>query len=98
MAARTPGAPGTYPDGSAPPADRPRWFPPPTGRETGLVVRVVVVAVAVVVLLLALVWLAQRKLIYLPATGPVAPAHTVIPGAEDVELRTGDGLVLGAWH
>jgi fermentation-respiration switch protein FrsA (DUF1100 family) len=61
------------------------------------VVRVVVVAVAVVVLLVAVVWLAQRRLIYLPATGPVAPAHTVIRGAEDVELRTGDGLVLDAW-
>jgi len=50
-----------------------------------------------VVLLLAIVWTFQRRLVYLPATGPVASASVAIPGARDVELRTSDGLVLGAW-
>ena len=59
--------------------------------------RSVVIASAVVVLLLAIVWMLQRRLIYLPATAPVAPASTVILGAHDVELHTSDGLVLGAW-
>lgn len=67
-----------------------------TGQTEG-VIRVVVIVSAVVVLLLALVWAFQRRLIYLPATAPVAPASTVIPGARDVELHTSDGLVLGAW-
>ena len=60
-------------------------------------IRAVVTVCAVVVLLLVLVWAFQRSLIYLPATAPVAPASTVIPGARDVELHTSDGLVLGAW-
>jgi hypothetical protein len=59
--------------------------------------RAAVVALAAVVLLLAIVWAFQRRLIYLPATAPVPPAGTVIPGARDVSLRTSDGLDLGAW-
>lgn len=59
--------------------------------------RALVIASAVVVLLLALVWAWQRRLIYLPSAAPVAPAATVLPGARDVQLRTSDGLVLGAW-
>ncbi len=51
----------------------------------------------VAVLLLALVWVFQRHLIYLPSTAPVAPAAAVIPGARDVALQTSDGLRLGAW-
>lgn len=60
-------------------------------------IRAVVIASAVVVLVLAIVWTFQRRLIYLPATAPVAPAGTLIAGAQDVRLRTDDGLVLGAW-
>ena len=56
-----------------------------------------VIVSAVVVLLLVLLWGFQRRLIYVPEAAAVAPASTVIPGARDVELRTGDGLVLGAW-
>lgn len=50
--------------------------------------------VLVVVLVLALVWVFQRRLIYLPDATTPAP---VLPGAEDVRLRTTDGLELGAW-
>lgn len=54
----------------------------------------VVVTVTLVVVLL---WVVQRRLIYLPATAPVPPAEQVVPGARDVTLRTADGLALGAW-
>lgn len=70
---------------------------PAVTRETAEVIRVAVIVSGVVVLLLALVWGFQRRLIYLPTTAPVPSAGTVIPGARDVELRTSDGLVLGAW-
>jgi fermentation-respiration switch protein FrsA (DUF1100 family) len=46
---------------------------------------------------LALLWWTQRSLIYFPSGGPVPPAARAIPGAEDVELTTRDGLRLGAW-
>lgn len=55
--------------------------------------KTVVGLVLVVALVLALVWIFQRRLIYLPDTTPVA----VPPGVEDVRLRTADGLELGAW-
>lgn len=60
-------------------------------------VRTVGIVAAAVVLLLAAVWMLQRSLIYLPGIAPVAPASTEIPGARDVQLHTGDGLVLGGW-
>jgi len=55
------------------------------------------IVVLVVVLALGLTWLLQRRLIYLPDRTPVPPAASVLPGAEDVELTTVDGLRLGAW-
>lgn len=63
-------------------------------RRTG---RTLLVATAVVVLVLAVVWGLQRRLTYFPDTGPVPSGGTIIPGARDVELRTDDGLSLGAW-
>ncbi|MQA02661.1 MAG: alpha/beta fold hydrolase [Streptosporangiales bacterium] len=60
--------------------------------------RGLVVVAGVVVLLLALLWLFQRQLIYLPDRSDVPAAGDVIPGARDVSLRTSDGLELGAWH
>ncbi len=59
--------------------------------------RVLLGVVLVVVLALGLVWAFQRRLIYLPDTAPVPPAAAVLAGAEDVRLRTADGLDLGAW-
>ncbi|NEK59927.1 alpha/beta hydrolase [Geodermatophilus sabuli] len=59
------------------------------------------VGLTVVVVLLALVtgllWAFQRRLVYLPADGPVPAAADVLPGARDVVLQTSDGLALGAW-
>jgi hypothetical protein len=37
------------------------------------------------------IWAFQRRLIYLPTTGPIPRAETVIATAEDVELKTSDG-------
>ncbi|GAB1512674.1 alpha/beta hydrolase [Actinophytocola sp. KF-1] len=51
-----------------------------------------------VVVVLALAYVFQRSLIYLPSSGPVPPAAQVLPGARDVRLTTADGLTLGAWH
>jgi uncharacterized protein len=55
------------------------------------------VAVAAAVLLLGLLWVFQRRLIYLPSRAPMPPAGQVLAGARDVTLRTADGLELGAW-
>ncbi|MFI6504201.1 alpha/beta hydrolase [Nonomuraea typhae] len=58
-----------------------------------------VVAVLGVALLLAgLLWLFQRRLIYLPDARPVPAAAAILPGARDVTLTTADGLRLGAWY
>jgi uncharacterized protein len=57
----------------------------------GLVLLVVLVA------LLTGVWLLQRRLIYFPDTA-VPPAGSVLPGVQEITLRTQDGLTLGAWH
>ena len=47
--------------------------------------------------LFALVWLFQRRLIYLPDTRHVQTAAAVLAGAEDVEFDTADGLTLRGW-
>lgn len=48
-------------------------------------------------LFLALLWLFQRRLIYLPFPSDVPPADLALPGSEEVVLRTEDGLVLNGW-
>lgn len=57
--------------------------------------------VATVVTIVAVVFGAafafQRKLIYLPADGPLPPAADILPGGRDVTLTTSDGLRLAAW-
>ncbi|PRX69595.1 hypothetical protein B0I32_102653 [Nonomuraea fuscirosea] len=60
--------------------------------------RTALVVVVVLLLLLGLLWVFQRRLIYLPDRGPVPPAAEVIPGARDVSFTTRDGLRLAAWH
>lgn len=58
---------------------------------------VLLVLVLVVAVLLAVLWLAQRRLIYLPYPSVVPPAAEVLPGAREVSLPTSDGLSLGGW-
>jgi uncharacterized protein len=60
-------------------------------------VTVLVVVVAVLAAVVGLLWAFQRRLIYLPSPGPVPPAATVLPGAEDVAFTTADGLRLRGW-
>lgn len=52
--------------------------------------------VVVLVVLGALMWVFQRRLVYLPAGAP-PPVAEVLPGAEAVTLSTSDGLRLEAW-
>jgi uncharacterized protein len=69
--------------------------------QTGSVRRVVLfasVVVAVVQLAVLFSWAFQRRLIYLPSTGAVPSAATMLAGARDVQLTTCDGLRLGAWY
>ncbi|WP_304451619.1 alpha/beta hydrolase [Nocardiopsis sp. YSL2] len=68
-----------------------------TARRGRRRVLVATIAVIVVALLGVCMWSLQRSLVYLPARGEVAPAGSVLQGAEDVRLRTSDGLGLGAW-
>jgi pimeloyl-ACP methyl ester carboxylesterase len=56
----------------------------------------VVVAVGLLVVLFS--WVFQRRLIYLPSTGAVPSAASMLAGARDVQLMTSDGLQLGAWY
>ncbi|MFC7449044.1 alpha/beta hydrolase [Rhodococcus daqingensis] len=62
------------------------------------VVRTALVAVVVVALILVVLWVCQRRLIYLPDGAAPGPAEQVLDGAEDVWLTTSDGLRLGAWY
>jgi uncharacterized protein len=61
-----------------------------------MVIGVGIVAAAVVILV-ALAWLFQRRLIYLPDQGRVPPAGTVVQGGQDVAFDTADGLRLAGW-
>ncbi|HCT79536.1 MAG TPA: alpha/beta hydrolase, partial [Micromonosporaceae bacterium] len=59
--------------------------------------RPALIVVVVIAVLLALLWLGQRKLIYLPDTSPVPAANQVFDGGRDVVLESSDGLRLGGW-
>ena len=48
------------------------------------------------VALVGLVWTFQRRMLYSPA-GMLPPAARALPGAQEVEFPTEDGLTLGAW-
>ena len=61
-----------------------------------LPVRALVLVAVAVLIVLALLYVAQRSLIYFPASATPRP-DLLPPGAETVELRTDDGLRLAAW-
>jgi fermentation-respiration switch protein FrsA (DUF1100 family) len=52
---------------------------------------------AAVVALVGAYWLLQRRLIYVPMGPPPPAAASIASRAEDVTLRTEDGLELGGW-
>ena len=56
------------------------------------------VVMAVVLFVVLSSWAFQRRLIYLPSSGTVPSAATMLAGARDVQLTTTDGLRLGAWY
>ena len=56
------------------------------------------VVVAVVLFVVLFSWVFQRRLIYLPSTGAVPPAASMLAGARDVQIMTSDQLQLGAWY
>jgi len=63
-----------------------------------VLIQVLAGVVVLVVVVVGLAYLFQRRLVFLPSGGPVPRADTVLPGARDVQLRTADGLTLGAWY
>ena len=71
-------------------------MPVRTGRRRVLVI--VAVVLTAIVLIVGLLWVFQRRLIYLPDTSAPPPAQNVVPSAVDVRLRTADGIDLGAWY
>ena len=58
---------------------------------------ILLVVAAVLAASLGLLWLFQRRLLYFPTPGPVPPAASAIPWAEDVAFDTADGLRLHGW-
>jgi hypothetical protein len=63
-----------------------------------LVVRVVATLAALAVVVVALAWVFQRRLIYLPEGCPAAAAEQVLAGGSAVIVHTEDGLDLTAWY
>ena len=59
-----------------------------------LALRAIGVVLLVVLLLTLFLYVTQRSQLYFPQGGPLTDAP---PGVEPVELRTDDGLTLGAW-
>jgi fermentation-respiration switch protein FrsA (DUF1100 family) len=60
-------------------------------------VRALLLLVALALVILALFWIFQRRLIYIPFDHNVPPARDGLPGAEEVRLETADGLTLNGW-
>ena len=65
-------------------------------RSVRRVVRVVVVVALALLLAVGVMWVFQRRLIYLPSQ-IVPDVASVLPGAEEVTFSTEDGLTLAAW-
>jgi fermentation-respiration switch protein FrsA (DUF1100 family) len=63
----------------------------------GTALRVGIAVVVLVVVVVALAWVFQRRLVYLPFGGPDGPAGAYLDGGRDVVLQTEDGLDLTAW-
>ena len=63
-----------------------------------MVVRVVGMLLVHVFVVLALAWVLQRRLIYLPAGAPAPAAEQLLDGGSAVRVHTDDGLDLTAWH
>jgi fermentation-respiration switch protein FrsA (DUF1100 family) len=62
-----------------------------------MIVKFLTIAVVAWIVIVAMAWLFQRKLIYIPITSSVPPASRFLPTAEEIVIETEDGLDLGAW-
>jgi uncharacterized protein len=71
-----------------------RDLSPAPARSKRSTLRVLAVAVAVTLLFL---WMLQRYLMYLPFGDPGVPGAVGLAEAEEVEVRTEDGLALAGW-
>lgn len=47
--------------------------------------------------LVVIVWLLQRRMIYIPFPATLPPIERALPGGRDAVVETTDGLALGAW-
>jgi fermentation-respiration switch protein FrsA (DUF1100 family) len=54
-------------------------------------------SIALALFAIGMIWLFQRKMIYMPMEQSVPAAERVLPGAEEVSFVTADGVTLGAW-
>jgi uncharacterized protein len=63
----------------------------------GTALRVGVAVVVLVAVVVALAWVFQRRLVYLPFGAPDGAAGAYLDGGRDVVLHTDDGLDLTAW-
>jgi pimeloyl-ACP methyl ester carboxylesterase len=63
----------------------------------GTALRVGVAVVVLAAVIGALLWVFQRRLVYLPFGAPGGPAAAHLHGGRDVVLHTADGLDLTAW-
>src|SRR5580704_15523317 len=59
---------------------------------------IAVIALVVYVGFAAIVYLAQRSLMYFPDTVHIAPAAAGLPEAEEVPLKASDGVASMVWH
>ena len=59
---------------------------------------VLIIGVCGYALVVAVLYFAQRSMLYHPTALRIPPAEAGMPEAEEVELRTSDGETLVAWH
>jgi len=70
----------------------------PASRIMLALVSTAIIALCAYIALTAVVYVAQRSLMYFPDTAHVLPAAAGLPEAEEVPLTAGDGVRIAAWH
>lgn len=75
-----------------------RQGPRTSGTSMATLKSIALYAVAGYVALVAVMYLAQRRLMYFPESARTAPAEAGFPEAEEIALEAADGERLLAWH
>jgi len=70
----------------------------PASRVMLALVSTTIIALCAYIALAAVVYVAQRSLMYFPDTAHVLPAAAGLPEAEEVPLTATDGVRIAAWH